>query len=290
MALIKNDVSVNEELDPRLMVAKLKKEVQELKTQLAMGSEDGMMLTEALGAEELDNWKVRCRKYLDDKDPEAVLETGPDLRKILACFKFLKAFYNEAVKSSKALPTSARSTLQQATVHESPNMQMVPMSAYDSKEVQELKQVLKQRDNEINILVSMLKKEKAKNLNTSSLTSNVNSSVSTNGSSNFEYSTAERKYDRNEMRESYSSNTSAYSSAPEQTKNSKNMSRESTVSTSMAIDNQNRVAIGHSNNAYSHKATVNNIVQKKMGKTWFFSSKWKVFKSNERSEDLYSSS
>ena len=36
VAMIKNDVLLNEELDPKLMIAKLQKTVQELKFELAM--------------------------------------------------------------------------------------------------------------------------------------------------------------------------------------------------------------------------------------------------------------
>ena len=259
MALIKNDVSVNEELDPRLMVAKLKKEVNELKTQLAMGSEDGMMLTEPLSPEELDGWKTKCRKYLDDKDPEAILETGPDLRKILACFKFLKGFYIESTKGAKSLPSSERnSPQQQAILHEATKTHVVPMSAYDSKELQELKQVLKQRDNEINILVSMLKKEKAKNLNGQNLSNgNINSSGYQSSNDRHRMSV--------DIRDSVSSNPGASQSFTAEHARHENplVSRESTTSNSISIANY---GASNTSKQYSHKTTVNNIVQRKMGK------------------------
>ena len=44
-----------------------------------------------------------------------------------------------------------------------PNITIVDSSHYDSKETKELKETLKQRDHEISILVSMLKKEKKRN-------------------------------------------------------------------------------------------------------------------------------
>lgn len=52
VAMIKNDVMVNEELDPKLMIQKLKREVQTLKEELALAT--GEQRTDALTDEELD--------------------------------------------------------------------------------------------------------------------------------------------------------------------------------------------------------------------------------------------
>lgn len=51
VAMIKNDVMVNEELDPKLLIARLKKEVQQLKEELAMAT--GEQRTDSLTEEEL---------------------------------------------------------------------------------------------------------------------------------------------------------------------------------------------------------------------------------------------
>lgn len=50
--MIKNDVSLNEELDPRLLIAKLKRENAELREQLAMAT--GEQLAEELTPEEIE--------------------------------------------------------------------------------------------------------------------------------------------------------------------------------------------------------------------------------------------
>lgn len=54
--MIKNDVMVNEELDPKLMIQKLKREVQTLKEELALAT--GEQRTDALTDEELDRYKL----------------------------------------------------------------------------------------------------------------------------------------------------------------------------------------------------------------------------------------
>ena len=49
--MIKNDVMVNEELDPKLMILKLKREIQQLKEELAMST--GEQRTDELTEEDL---------------------------------------------------------------------------------------------------------------------------------------------------------------------------------------------------------------------------------------------
>ena len=52
VALIKNDAILNEELDPKLIIVKLKKEVQQLKEELLMAT--GEQRTDSLSEEDLD--------------------------------------------------------------------------------------------------------------------------------------------------------------------------------------------------------------------------------------------
>ena len=52
VALIKNDVLLNEELDPKLMIQKLKREIQQLREELAMAT--GEQRTDELSEEDLE--------------------------------------------------------------------------------------------------------------------------------------------------------------------------------------------------------------------------------------------
>ena len=52
VALIKNEAILNEELDPKLMIARLKRQIQQLKDELAMAT--GEQRTDALSAEDLE--------------------------------------------------------------------------------------------------------------------------------------------------------------------------------------------------------------------------------------------
>lgn len=54
VAMIKNEVMVNEELDPKLIIQKLKREIQQLKEELAMAT--GEQRTDDLSEEDLQRY------------------------------------------------------------------------------------------------------------------------------------------------------------------------------------------------------------------------------------------
>ncbi|XP_015280992.1 PREDICTED: kinesin-like protein KIF6 [Gekko japonicus] len=147
VALIKNEAVLNEEIDPRLMIARLKKEIQELKDELAMVT--GEQRSEELTQEELlqVDGKIKC--FLEDTDAESTLDVGADMRKINYCFSHLKLL------SELRLPQGHPAG---ANIPED----KVANSSFGTEELKKLKNLLQQRDNEINILVNMLKKEKKK--------------------------------------------------------------------------------------------------------------------------------
>ena len=101
-------------------------------------------------------------RFLEDKDIEGShLNVGADMRKINYCFKFIKELYLQS--NSKSKFPAITNTSSNSTNNSAPNITIVDSSHYDSKETKDLKETLKQRDHEISILVSMLKKEKKRN-------------------------------------------------------------------------------------------------------------------------------
>lgn len=149
VAMIKNDVLLNEEIDPKLLIAQLKAEVQRLKDELAMST--GQEYTGELTEDELDRLRRMVKSYIEDSDPESSLSVGADMRKINYCFQLLK---NHVLEKSKKNPSPPP--------QRTPAIDGVLDSSYlgNHTEVNKLKELIRQRDNEINILVGMLKKEK----------------------------------------------------------------------------------------------------------------------------------
>ncbi|XP_049319455.1 kinesin-like protein KIF6 isoform X3 [Astyanax mexicanus] len=149
VALIKNEALLNEELDPALLIARLKKEIQSLKAELAMVT--GEQRSDELTAEEIQRLEEQVKVFLDDHDLDGTLDLGPDMRKIHYCFSLLKARVQE--KPSLQIGTDTSSPLSLSDRHDRQT---------SAEELLKLKDMLTQRDNEISILVSMLKKEKKK--------------------------------------------------------------------------------------------------------------------------------
>ncbi|XP_064014390.1 kinesin-like protein KIF6 [Pogoniulus pusillus] len=148
VALIKNEAVLNEEIDPRLMIVQLQKEIQELKDELALVT--GKQRTSELSQEELLQLDELIETYLEDNDPDSTLDVGADTRKIKYCFIRVKQLMKHSNMSDKQLLS-----------------QHIPEEKDINKEAAEeelikLKELLQQRDNEINILVNMLKKERKK--------------------------------------------------------------------------------------------------------------------------------
>ncbi|XP_052047811.1 kinesin-like protein KIF6 [Apodemus sylvaticus] len=146
VALIKNEAILNEEIDPRLMIVRLQKEIADLKAELAMAT--GEERPEALTEAEILQLEKLIASFLEDQDRESRLEVGSDMRKIHHCFHHFKKLLND----KKTLENSVSSEPTQQACQE-------PLK---DGEYTKLLSLLKQRDNEINILVNMLKKEKKK--------------------------------------------------------------------------------------------------------------------------------
>ncbi|KAL1771790.1 kinesin KIF6 isoform X1 [Sigmodon hispidus] len=146
VALIKNEAVLNEEIDPRLMIIRLQKEIADLKAELAMAT--GEWRTEALTEAELHQLEKLIVSFLEDQDPESRLEVGADMRKIHHCFHHFKKLLND------------KNTIKNAISSETTHQEC--QEPLKNEELTKLRDLLKQRDNEINILVNMLKKEKKK--------------------------------------------------------------------------------------------------------------------------------
>uniref|UniRef100_A0A8C2TG13 Kinesin-like protein n=1 Tax=Coturnix japonica TaxID=93934 RepID=A0A8C2TG13_COTJA len=146
VALIKNEAVLNEEIDPKLMIIQLKREIQELKDELALVT--GKQRTSQLSQEELLQLDELIQIFLEDSDPESTLDVEADMRKIKYCFTYLKQNHSK-ISDGKLLSHHI--------------CEEKDTSKEDGKEeLKKMKELLQQRDNEINILVNMLKNERKK--------------------------------------------------------------------------------------------------------------------------------
>nr|XP_047132841.1 kinesin-like protein KIF6 isoform X2 [Hydra vulgaris] len=150
VALIKNNAFLNEELDPKLLIMKLKQEILDLKNELYLltGADYNSNLTE----EEKLKLQQLITDYLNNTDKDSYLSVGADMRKINFSFMHLKNKYLESFKQSRS------NCICEDIKRSSHSSDRTYLEKTD--EVNKLKELILQRDNEINILVAMLKKEK----------------------------------------------------------------------------------------------------------------------------------
>ncbi|CAH8664373.1 unnamed protein product [Dicrocoelium dendriticum] len=153
VALIKNDVVLNEEHDPQLIINRLKQEVNRLKAELALAT--GVEREDELTEEEKESCELIVRRFIssdqsDGSEKNIPLQVLSDMRKIQFCFSVLQKMHREEIEELKA------SAMKAAPIA------VLPPLPISTKEADELREVLKQRDHEIHVLVDLLKKEKAK--------------------------------------------------------------------------------------------------------------------------------
>ncbi|XP_030643230.1 kinesin-like protein KIF6 [Chanos chanos] len=151
VALIKNEAVLNEELDPTLLINNLRKEVQCLKMQLGMVT--GQQITDQLSQQDMQRLEEQVKIFLENPDSEEIFDVGMDMRKIHYCFSLLKAKVLEMSSMQVKVDTGKlHSSVGGPDEHESRN----------TAELEKLRGLLSQRDDEISVLVDLLKKEKRK--------------------------------------------------------------------------------------------------------------------------------
>ncbi|KDO16143.1 hypothetical protein SPRG_18321, partial [Saprolegnia parasitica CBS 223.65] len=156
VARVRNDAHLNEEVDPAIVIRRLKAQIVELQEEIVLlkgEPKEGDELKEY----EMDKLRQKCLDYANNRDLDAHLAMG-DITyiKMKACFAFLKSFYLDGVGDGAPRP--------QATSHSSSNSSNNNHVHEDRGDgasharIVELEETLQQRDNEIAILVGMLKK------------------------------------------------------------------------------------------------------------------------------------
>ncbi|XP_076026680.1 kinesin-like protein KIF6 [Genypterus blacodes] len=154
VALIKNEAVLNEEVDPALLLARMRREIVSLKEELSMMT--GEQRDDQLTQEDVHQLEELVKAYLEDPDPEATLSLGADMRKIQLCFSLLKA----RIRDQPDGPVGPSGPSGPDGPDEGPEREEGTQENQDPAQLTKLREMLSQRDKEISILVKMLKKEK----------------------------------------------------------------------------------------------------------------------------------
>ncbi|KAG6947717.1 hypothetical protein JG687_00015925, partial [Phytophthora cactorum] len=153
VARVKNDARLNEEVDPAVIIRQLKVRVASLEEELAILKGDVNEGSE-LKDYELDKLRQKCLSFVNDSEPNAHLAMGEfTYTKMKACYDILKSMANTAgaaVAGGLPGPTSGVKLISAGTGGNNQELE---------QRVHELEQLVQQRDNEIAIMVNMIRKE-----------------------------------------------------------------------------------------------------------------------------------
>lgn len=173
VALVTNDATLNEEVDPDLLIAQLKAEIKRLKSVMSVSSIKPVFIflflslsqiaticivlfqisedSTPLNSQEFQECCSAVQEFLMDPDDDALLTIPPDMRLVQQCFQCLKCACNE----THAKVTNAMEVYKYAPE----TAQLV-----GDQRVQQLLKTLSSRENEIKVLSKMLKdtQEKSK--------------------------------------------------------------------------------------------------------------------------------
>ena len=150
VAMISNVVMVNEELDPKLMIKRLKQEIRDLKEEIGIlrgggGGEDEQEVNP--GSQMFNHIKQQIQQYISDASSNAKLNVGGSMSYIRTAFQIFKGFVsNPSPKNGGGLVEEGGKSASSADVKGL------------EEQCKKYKLQIQQRDNEISILVSMMKK------------------------------------------------------------------------------------------------------------------------------------
>ena len=139
VAGIQNEARRNEQVDPSLIIQRLKQEVAELKAEIGMLKGNGSE-RDHLTTEEIEECKRITQEYVNERDPSVRMVVS-DMLTIRECFVQMKNMIVSAKKGGNHREDTA--------VH-----------SESSEEVERLRLLVQQRDNEIAILLNHVNKGK----------------------------------------------------------------------------------------------------------------------------------
>jgi kinesin family protein 6/9 len=143
VALVKNQAYINEELEPELVIKRLKIELRRLREEVKfLKGENGE--GEGLSDEQYKDLEGSIREYLDGEDGKELNMGSMTLTKIHASYSIFKKIFSE----------------RDSTKNNDSELYMEGSTSSNERTVQNLTKKLRQRDDEIKVLVEMVKKGK----------------------------------------------------------------------------------------------------------------------------------
>ncbi|KAK9835721.1 hypothetical protein WJX74_006610 [Apatococcus lobatus] len=163
VALVANHVTVNEDIDPDVVIRRLRQDVRELKDEVRMlrgEGEDRGPLT----PDEIERVNAQTHEYVQDPSPEAGVSFGGSMLFINAAFRALKqaARGHLLVAAKGREPIAAKGhTVAPGLPHMQQLSQPSVTAVAAPQEIQQLTDQIRQRDSEIAILVGLVKQARA---------------------------------------------------------------------------------------------------------------------------------
>ncbi|XP_064403567.1 kinesin-like protein KIF6 isoform X2 [Halichondria panicea] len=160
VALVKNEATLNKELDPKLMVARLKAEIQDLKDELSLAT--GEQRTDEVTDEEKEKCKQLVEQFINDTSPECQLVVAGNMRMIQLYFRLLRAEILKARKDCAGVVDDGSTASPVGASSKDPNSEIQQNVVVSNTGLLGLRDLLRQRDDEISVLLKILKQEKRK--------------------------------------------------------------------------------------------------------------------------------
>ena len=165
VSLIKNDAIINEIEDPVLIIQKQKREIDDLKNELALVKGKDQKI--ALDKDDFDFCRKLVKEYLNDDNPESRISLK-DMILIQECFKQIKSLYKDLearVNNQKIEMMVSDSDPNNMKSVKDPEKRIDKelMNINDSlnSELKKCRDLIKQRDDEIKMLLDYIEKLKS---------------------------------------------------------------------------------------------------------------------------------
>jgi kinesin family protein 6/9 len=154
VALISNSVSLNEEMDPQLVIARLKQEILRLKAELAIARGDGDEYPEGLPDYEQNRIRDAVLAYVQDQSPDADLVYS-DFKKIQHVFQIMKDMILDSSTDGISKVISSGKSIE-SSIKEAMEVDKGGLTIHQIEQIEQMKKLALHRDNEISMLYTLI--------------------------------------------------------------------------------------------------------------------------------------